>query len=148
MENFETILSFTEKSLNNIRGIFDKENIETKLKELEQISVKENFWKDKKLVKKTLKQKIFEDIFNSYKKSLQDLNNLKDLHSLASKEKDEATIIDCNKKIEQILSEVKKSEINCFYLVKMTIMTFILKYMLALEELKAKTGRICCEECT
>ena len=57
MENFETILSFTEKSLNNIRGIFDKENIETKLKELEQISVKENFWKDKKLVKKNFKTK-------------------------------------------------------------------------------------------
>ena len=55
----------TEKSLNNIRGIFDKENIEIKLKELEKISSKEDFWRDKKLVKKTVKQKkIFEDISN------------------------------------------------------------------------------------
>ena len=57
MENFETKLSITEKSLNNIRGIFDKENVETKIKELEKISLKENFWKDKNLVKKTVKQK-------------------------------------------------------------------------------------------
>ena len=42
------------------------------------------------------------------------MTNLKDLYSLASKEKDEETIEDCIKKIGQILQEVKKSEINCF----------------------------------
>ncbi len=77
--------------------------------------MQENFWKDQNLVKKTVKQKkIFEDILNSYKKSFEDLNNLKDLYSLASQEKDEETILDCKKKIEQILKEIKKSEINCF----------------------------------
>ena len=41
-----------------------------KIKELEKISLKENFWKDKNLVKKTVKQKkIFEDILISYKKN-------------------------------------------------------------------------------
>ena len=115
MENFENLLSSTEKSLENIRGIFDKEKVETKLKELEQVSLKENFWKDKDLVKKTVKQKkILEDILKSYQKSLKDLNNLKDLYSLALEEKDEETIDDCIKKIEQILKETKKVEINCF----------------------------------
>ena len=33
---------------------------------------------------------------------------------MASQEKDEETIQDCNKKILQILQEIKKSEINCF----------------------------------
>ena len=42
------------------------------------------------------------------------MTNLKDLYSLASKEKDEETIEDCIKKLGQILQEVKKSEINCF----------------------------------
>ena len=65
---------------------------------MEQISSKDNFWKDKNLVKKTVKQKkIFEDILNTYKKLVKDLNNLKDLHSLASEEKDEDTINDCIK---------------------------------------------------
>ncbi len=96
-------------------GIFDKENVETKLKELEEIVSKENFWKDKNLVKKTIKQKkILEDITNSFKKSSQDLNNLKDLYYLASQEKDEEMILDCSKKIAQILKEIKKNEINCF----------------------------------
>ena len=67
------------------------------------------------MVKKTVKQKkIFEDILNSYTKSLKDFNNLKDLYILASQEKDEETIQDCEKKITEILLEIKKSEINCF----------------------------------
>ena len=115
MENFETTLSLAEKSLNNIRGIFDKENVESKLKKLETITSKENFWKDKNLVKKTVKQKkFFEDILNSYKNLLKDLENIKDLFELASHEKDEDTIEDCSKKISIILSEIKKIEINCF----------------------------------
>ena len=47
MENFDTILTISERSLNNIRGIFDKENVEEKIKELEQISLKKNFGKIK-----------------------------------------------------------------------------------------------------
>ena len=82
---------------------------------MEQTSLKENFWKDKNLVKKTVKKKkIFEDILSSYKKSFKDLSNLKDLYSLASQEQDEETIQDCNKKILQILQEIRKSEISCF----------------------------------
>ena len=88
MENFETILNYSEKSLSNIRGIFDKENIEDKIRELEKTTLKENFWKDKDLVKKQSNKKKFEDILNSYKKTLKELNNLKDLYSLASQEKD------------------------------------------------------------
>ena len=45
---------------------------------------------------------IFQDIINSYKKSQNDLNNLKDLYSLASQEKDEEIIKDCKLKISQI----------------------------------------------
>ena len=33
---------------------------------------------------------------------------------LASQEKDEDTLNDCNKKILNILSEIKKIEVNCF----------------------------------
>ena len=36
------------------------------------------------------------------------------LYLLASQEKDEETINDCNKKIIQIFQDIKKSEINCF----------------------------------
>ena len=96
-------------------GTFDKEKIELKIKELETISLEENFWKNKNLVKKTVKKKkFFEDILNSFNKSNKDLNNLKDLYNLASIEKDEDTIQDCNEKLEQISLDIKKSEISCF----------------------------------
>ena len=82
---------------------------------MEQITLEENFWKDKILVKKTVKQKkILEDILNSYKKSRTDINNVKDLYVLATQEKDEETVADCQKKIEQIFINIKKSEISCF----------------------------------
>jgi len=96
-------------------GIFEKHNIQTKLKELEEITLQENFWKNKELVKKTVKQKkIFEDILNSYKKSSSEINNLKDLYNLASQEKDDEMIQDCNIKIDQIHKDIKKIEVNCF----------------------------------
>ncbi len=89
--------------------------MESKLKELEQASLKENFWKDQNLVKKTVaKKKIFENILNTYQNSLNDLSNLKDLYLLASQEKDDETINDCVKRIKQIFLEIKKSETNCF----------------------------------
>ncbi len=45
---------------------------------------------------------------------VKDLENIKDLFDLASLEKDEETIQDCNKKIIKILFEIKKKETNCF----------------------------------
>ena len=96
-------------------GIFDKEKVISKIKELEEISSKDNFWKDQNLVKKTVKQKkFFEDILNSYNTSKKDLENIKDLFELALNEKDDDTIKDCNLKINNILSNIKKIEINCF----------------------------------
>ena len=67
------------------------------------------------MVKKTLKKKNFyENILKSYQKLFQELENIKDLFELATLEKDEETIQDCNKKISKILSEIKKNETNCF----------------------------------
>ena len=45
---------------------------------------------------------------------MKETNNIKDLFQLAVQEKSEETIEDCNEKINFILEEIKKSEINCF----------------------------------
>ena len=96
-------------------GTFDKEDIPLKLKDLEKTLLKENFWKDKVLVKKTVKQKkIFEDILKSYQENLKEIKNLKDLYSLASQEKNDEIIQECHKKIDKIQKIIKESEINCF----------------------------------
>ncbi|MDC1212173.1 peptide chain release factor 2 [Pelagibacteraceae bacterium] len=115
MQNFENKIAIFEKTLNNIRGYLDKQDIKTKLKDLEKTLLKKNFWKDKGLVKKTVKQKkIFEDILNSYKNSLKEINNVKDLYNLGTQEKNDEIVNDCNIKLEQITEDIKKIEINCF----------------------------------
>ena len=147
MENFEAILSTTEKLLNNIRGTFDKENVEGKIKELEKISLGDNFWKNKDLVKKQSNKKNLENILNSYKKSFKDLTNLKDLYSLASQEKDEETIFDCNLKINQILLDIKKNEINCFLSGENDDYDIYVEIHAGAGGLKVRTGLICYAEC-
>jgi peptide chain release factor 2 len=46
--------------------------------------------------------------------SLKDLNNLKDIHILATEESNEEIISDCLNKIEEINQKIKKTEISCF----------------------------------
>ena len=75
---------------------------------------KKNFWKDKQLVKKTVKTKNFEDILNSYQRSSNDILNIKDLFHLASQEKNNEIIEDCNLKIGEIYNQIKKVEVTCF----------------------------------
>ena len=74
-------------------GIFDKNNVKIKLKEFEEKLLQENVWKDKKQVKKIVKQKkVFEDILNFYQKTSLEISNIKDLFNLASQEKNEEII--------------------------------------------------------
>ena len=96
-------------------GIFEKQDVKSRLIDIEKTLLKENFWKDKIKVKKTVKEKkVFEDILNSHKTTINDINNLKDLYNLAQEEKNEETLKDCDDKIDQLLKTSKQIEINCF----------------------------------
>ena len=96
-------------------GIFDNNQVELKLSEIETAVQQENFWKDKSRAKKIIKQKkIFEDIVVSYRENLKELTNIKDLYNLATQEKDEDIIAECNLKIDEVQKKLKLDEINCF----------------------------------
>ena len=64
MENFENNLAKAHNTLKNIRGIFEKNQIVNKLKDLEKVLLEENFWKDKPKVKKLLKKKLLTKILS------------------------------------------------------------------------------------
>ena len=70
MENFEIKIAATEKITKKNGGIFDDNDISNRIIDLNNTLSKENFWKDKDLVKKTVKQKIFLKIFKSHIKIL------------------------------------------------------------------------------
>ena len=104
-----------KKYLVVLGGIFDQNNIEKKLQEIEKIILQKNFWEDKDLVKRTVQQKkIFLFILQNYKTSQNDLKNLKELLSLAVKERNQEIIDECHSNIDQILNNLKETEVNCF----------------------------------
>jgi len=57
-------------------GIFDDNNIEDKIKILEKKVLEKDFWKNQKNAQKISKEKkFFEDIYNNYNKSSNDIKN-------------------------------------------------------------------------
>ncbi len=96
-------------------GIFEKNNIISKLGELNKVASSDDFWKDKKRVKKVVKQKkLYTDIISSFEDSKKDINNIKDIYKLGLEENDNEVIKDCLEKIENIQKQIKENEVKCF----------------------------------
>ena len=96
-------------------GIFEKNKIKEKIQNSDIKIAKENFWKDKLSAQKILKEKkFFENIVNNFNLISIEAKNLEDLIELAAKENDIAVIKDCEKKINLLLNQIKKTEVSCF----------------------------------
>ena len=96
-------------------GIFEKNNIKDKLHVFDEKILQENFWKNKLLAQKILKEKnFFETIFQDFNFTLNELENLEQLLQLATKENDVAVIKDCKKKLNLLHAQIKKTEVSCF----------------------------------
>jgi len=75
----------------------------------------ENFWKDQSKVKKNVKEKnLFTKMVSTFKNSLNEIKNLKEIYSLGLEENNQEILKDCEKKLIEIGKEVKKNEISCF----------------------------------
>ena len=74
-----------------------------------------NFWQDKALAQKIIKEKKFqEELINSYKKSVKEAQDLSDLYELALEENNQSVAIELLKNLENTKSRAKKNEIKCF----------------------------------
>ena len=74
-----------------------------------------NFWQDKSLAQKTIKEKkLHENLINSYKDSIKKINELDDLYQLAKDENNKAIINETLENIEELKIETKKNETKCF----------------------------------
>ena len=81
-----------------------------------------NFWKDKSKAEKILKEKkLYEDLVNSYEVSLKQFNELNDLYDLAIEENNQSVIIESQNSIIKLHKNIKKSEINAFYLMRQIV---------------------------
>jgi len=96
-------------------GIFEKNDIEDKIQTFDQKITESNFWKDKLSAQKILKEKKFiENIFNNFNSTVNEVENLEELLELASKENDSAVLKDCEKKLNLLHNQIKKTEVECF----------------------------------
>ena len=74
-----------------------------------------NFWQDKSLSQKIIKEKkLHEDLINSYEDSSKSLSDLDELNNLALEEKNDLIIKETLEAINKIKTSVKKNEIKCF----------------------------------
>jgi len=74
-----------------------------------------NFWQDKNNSKNTIKEKkLYEDLINSHKESIEKLRDLNDLSELALEEKNEIVQKEILQNIKNLRLSVKKNEIKCF----------------------------------
>ena len=77
--------------------------------------LEDNFWQDKSNSKKILKEKkLFEDLTNSYKNSVKNLADFKELYKLAINENNNDLLIELANNLKQLKKDIKKTEIKCF----------------------------------
>ena len=80
-------------------GIFDENKIKDKIQQFDEKITQPNFWKDNKSAQKILKEKnFFQKIIENFNLAVNELEDVKQLSDLASKENDIAVIKDCEKK--------------------------------------------------
>ena len=74
-----------------------------------------NFWQDKINSQKIIKEKkLFEDLINSYEKSLEQTKDLNDLYELAIEENNLSVQKEILQNIKELTTQVKNNEVRCF----------------------------------
>ena len=89
-----SIINLKQKKLIiELRSIFEKNKIYSKLEENNKKILKADFWQDKVYSQKIIKEKkLQEELLNSYKSSVKDLLELTELNQLARQENNEIII--------------------------------------------------------
>jgi peptide chain release factor 2 len=98
-----------------LRSIFEKNNIHSKLEKLNKKVLEANFWQDKSNSKKIIKEKkLLEDLISSMDISNIKLKDLEELNQLALEENNLNIQEEILENIKDLRKLVKKNEINCF----------------------------------
>ena len=104
-----------KKSIKELRSIFDKNQIQSKLENHNKEMLDVNFWQDKlKSQKITKEKKLYEELVNSYNESIKSLEDLDQLNELAIEEKNINIQNEILGNIKNLREIVKKNEIKCF----------------------------------
>ncbi|MDC3106389.1 peptide chain release factor 2 [Candidatus Pelagibacter sp.] len=101
--------------MKELRSIFEKNDINSKLENHNNKMLEADFWRDKLNSQKIIKEKkLFEDLINSYLQSTNKLSDLDDLYKLALEENNSEILKEVDQNILNLRSLAKKNEIKCF----------------------------------
>ena len=104
-----------KRSIKELRSIFEKNNIYSKLENNNKKMLESDFWQNKSFSQKIIKEKKFyEDLINSYNHSVKTLIELHDLNELALEEKNQSIINEVIESIKNLKKSAKKNETKCF----------------------------------
>ena len=104
-----------KKSIKELRSIFDKNQIQSKLENHNKEMLDVNFWQDKLKSQKIIKEKkLYEELVNSYNESIKSLEDFDQLNELAIEEKNISIQNEILGNIKNLKEIVKKNEIKCF----------------------------------
>ena len=98
-----------------LRSIFEKNDIYSKLEVLNSKILDTNFWQDKNNSKNVIKEKkLYEDLIGTHNVSIEKLLDLDDLNELALEEENQTVQKEILQNIIDLRALVKKNEIKCF----------------------------------
>jgi peptide chain release factor 2 len=94
-------------------NVFDVGELELKVKDLEILSAKKDFWDDQEKARDLLQKKTkLSDSLDHWKRFQNQIRDAENLWSIASEEKDEQVMSDLASELEQLSSDVKLEELK------------------------------------
>ncbi|MDC1055526.1 peptide chain release factor 2 [Candidatus Pelagibacter ubique] len=101
--------------MKELRSTFEKNDIHKKLEKNNQKILETNFWQDKAISQKVIKEKkLYEELINSYENSSKSIVDLDELNELALEEKNQPVINEVLESIKNLKKLAKKNETKCF----------------------------------
>ncbi|WP_246483924.1 peptide chain release factor 2 [Heyndrickxia vini] len=115
MELFEirSELEKTAKKLADFRGLFDLENKEARIAELDERMLEPNFWNDQQGAQTVINEANgLKDLVNEYKELLDSQENLELTHELVKEENDPELAADLESELETLVERVNQFELQ------------------------------------
>ena len=104
-----------KRLIKELRSIFEKNQISSKLANHNKTMLDANFWHDKIKSKNIIKEKkLYEDLLNSHEESQKKLKDFDELNQLAVMENNQEIQNEIIGNIKDLRSLVKRNEIKCF----------------------------------
>ncbi|MHB8138308.1 MAG: peptide chain release factor 2 [Smithellaceae bacterium] len=113
VENILETIHDLKKRIQYIGNVFDVTELELKVKDLEILSAKKDFWDDPEQARAILQKKTkLSGALDSWKRFQRQIQDSETLWSIASEEKDEQVLNDLASELEQLSSDVKLEELK------------------------------------